>query len=157
MEGKEFKRILTRMCNFCARGEKCVFDITQKLIKLEVNKEDELKIINYLIDNNFINNQRYAEAFVNDKFKFNKWGKQKIRQNLKFKKIESNFIEAALSNLNYDDYIKVLTTILINKRKQIKDKNEFVIKQKLLNHAISKGFEADVIFEVISKHQLSQI
>ena len=157
MEDDEYKRILAKMCSLCARGEKCEFDIIQKLTKLEVDNESQQKIIEYLVSNSFINNQRYANAFVNDKFKFNKWGKQKIKQNLKFKRIESIYIDASLSSLDNGDYKKVLVYVLEKKRKQIKDKDELIVRQKLLNHAVSKGFEMDLIFEIITTHNLSQI
>jgi len=157
MEDKEYKSILSKMCSLCARREKCEYDILQKLIKLEVDDSNQKRIIEYLHENNYINHQRYADAFVNDKFKFNKWGKRKIRQNLKFRQIESKYIEVSLSNLNYDDYKSILEDILRKKRKQITDKNEFKIKQKLLNHAVSRGFEAELIFEIISNLKLSQI
>jgi len=157
MDDDEYKRILAKMCSLCARGEKCEFDIVQKLTKLEVDNESQQKIIGYLLSNNFIDNQRYANAFVNDKFKFNKWGKQKIKQNLKFKRIENIYIDTSLSSLDNDDYKKVLVDILKKKRKQIKDKQEFVVRQKLLNHAVSKGFEMELVFEIITSYNLSQI
>ncbi len=157
MDDNEYKRILARMCSLCARGEKCEFDIIQKLIKLEIDKESQQKIMEYLVSNNYINNQRYANAFVNDKFKFNKWGKQKIKQNLKFKRIENIYIDTSLSNLNSDDYKRVLLDVLKKKRKQIKAGNEFEIRQKLLNHAVSKGYEMELVFEIILNRNLSQI
>ncbi len=157
MDDSEYKNILAKMCNLCARGEKCEFDIIQKLLKFEIDEDSQQKIIEYLKDNNYINNQRYADAFANDKFKFNKWGKLKIRQNLKFKKIENIYIDKSLSSLEYDDYKITLLNILMKKRKQIKDKNELVVRQKLLSHAVSKGFEMDLVLELISNHKLSQI
>jgi len=157
MDENEFKNILLRMCNLCARSEKCEFDIEQKLNKLEIDDESKDEIIEYLKVNNYINNQRYTDAFVNDKFKFNKWGKQKIRQYLKFKRIETIFVEKSLNNLNEDDYVNILTEILRSKRKQIKDENEYKVMQKLVNHAISKGFEIDLVLKIISNNNLSQI
>lgn len=157
MDENEFKKILLKMCNLCARGEKCEFDILQKLNKLEIDDEIKNVVIEYLKKNNYINHQRYADAFVNDKFKFNKWGKQKIRQNLKTKRIEDIYIDKSLSSLNSDDYKDILLQLLKNKRKQLKEKNEFRLKQKLVNYAISKGFEMGVVLETISNNHLSQI
>lgn len=149
MDENKYKNILSKMCSLCARGEKCEFDILQKLDKYEITINDKERITTYLIDNNYINNERYANAYVNDKFKFNKWGRNKIRQNLKFKKIDNKFIEKALDDINVTDYELELNSILLKKRKQIKDTDKYKIKQKLVNHAVSKGYELDLILNAI--------
>jgi len=157
MNENDYKQILAKMCNLCSRSEKCEFEIRQKLIKLDVDIVNSDKIITYLINNNFINNERYAQAYVNDKFKFNKWGKLKIKQKLQFNKIEFKYINTSLSNLNTDTYKEVLSIILIKKKKYINDTSNYTVKQKLINHAISKGYELDIILEVISEYQICQI
>jgi regulatory protein len=151
MDDDFYKQLLSKMCSYCAIYEKCKHDIYVKLDKYGASKLQQEQIIEYLETNNFINEERFANSFASDKFKFNKWGKNKIVYNLKEFKIEQKNIAEALNNINSDDYERVLLNLLKTKRAQIKDTDNYKIRQKLINYAISKGFEYELIYETISK------
>ena len=138
------------MAAFCSRSEKCEFDIRQKLEKTELDIEKIDEIIQYLIENKYVDNQRYAIFFTNDKFKFNKWGKQKIKAHLKQKQIKSTIIENALNSINEKEYKKTLKEIIEKKRKSIKETDKYKLKEKIIRNALSKGFEIDLIYSFLN-------
>ncbi len=144
-----YKEALSKATELCSRGEKCSFDIEMKCREWQLSKEDTAKVISYLIEEKFIDNQRYAISYVNDKFRFNKWGKIKLAYTLRQKQVEETFIREALSNLQEDVYLKVLANLLSAKAKSVKDINPYARRGKLLAFAQSRGFEADAALRII--------
>ncbi|MEE4196558.1 MAG: regulatory protein RecX [Bacteroidales bacterium] len=134
----------------CAQKEKCVEDIKQKLFQWGVNKNDFDSIIERLIEEKFIDEERYAKAYVKEKFTFNKWGKIKIEYALKQKKIPDQYIQYALDDIPENEYTQTLEKELIKKRKSIQDTNEHTIKSKLIRFAVSKGFENGKVFDMVN-------
>lgn len=141
---------LMKAQNICAMQEKCEFDIRKKLKDWKAKPNDFDDIINQLIDDKFIDEQRYAISFAKEKFKFNKWGKIKIEYTLKQKNIAADFIQKALHEINEEEYKSVLENELLKKIKSLKDSNKYTIKSKLARFAISKGFENGKVFDMIS-------
>ncbi len=92
----------------CSRREFCCDDIRNKLSLWGVDDDDGEKIIGILIKENFINESRYAAAFVRDKFKYNKWGKIKIESHLRVKKLPPDIISSALNSIDNEQYVKLL-------------------------------------------------
>jgi len=103
-----------------------------------------------LIKENFINEKRYAEAFVKDKFRYNKWGKVKIRAGLKMKKIPGEIINNALDSIDDGTYRKTIEELITVHRRSVKAKNQYDLKGKLLRYGLSKGFESDLLYDVLS-------
>ncbi len=136
--------------NLCARQEKCVFDIRKKLYDWKLPIKNHDTVIDLLIKDQFINEQRYTLFFAKDKFHFNKWGKIKIEYTLKQKNIPYEYIKYALDEIPEMEYDKLLESELIKKLKTIKDKDEYTIKSKLVRFATSKGFENGKVFDVVS-------
>jgi regulatory protein len=144
-----FNKYLKQMAAYCSRSEKCEFDVRKKLegTELDINQVDEL--IDYLIENKYIDNSRFAEFFANDKFKFNKWGKQKIKMHLNQKQISSSIIQNALNTIDLKEYKKTLKEIIDKKRKSTKETDKYKLKEKIIRNALSKGFEMDLIYQVL--------
>jgi len=144
-----FNKYLKQMAAYCSRSEKCEFDVRKKLegTELDINQVDEL--IDYLIENKYIDNSRFAEFFANDKFKFNKWGKQKIKMHLNQKQISSSIIQNALNTIDLKEYKKTLKEIIVKKRKSTKETDKYKLKEKIIRNALSKGFEMDLIYQVL--------
>lgn len=149
-ETQLFKSALSKAMALCSRREYCTDDISIKLQSWKVSESDSDKIIATLIKENFINEKRYAEAFVKDKFRYNRWGKVKIRANLKMKKIQGETISSALDLIDKDQYRKTIEELLANHRKSVKSKNQYDLKGKLLRYGLSKGFESDLLYDIIS-------
>jgi len=137
------------MAAYCSRSEKCEFDVRKKLegTELDINQVDEL--IDYLTENKYIDNSRFAEFFANDKFKFNKWGKQKIKMHLNQKQISSSLIQNALNTIDLKEYKKTLKEIIDKKRKSTKEADKYKLKEKIIRNALSKGFEMDLIYQIL--------
>ena len=148
---KEYTReeLLHKAASYCSLSEHCVFDVEEKLILWNAQEDDKQFIINKLLKDDFINEKRYATAFVNDKFKFNKWGKIKISMALKQKRVDNKLIENALNSINEDEYDEVLAAILKTKLKTLKWKDEYEKTRKLFAFAQSRGFENALIDRVI--------
>jgi len=144
------KQALEKAQYLCAQKEKCIEDIKHKFFQWGVNKIDFEPLINSLLEDKFIDEERYATAFVKEKFKFNQWGKIKIEYALKQKRIPEKFIHQALNEIPSEEYDLVLEKELLKKRKSIKDTDEHTIKSKLIRYASSKGFENGKIFDMVN-------
>ena len=144
-----FKTALTKAMQICSRRELCISDVETKLESWGITKLDARKISDILLKENFINEERYAKAFVNDKFSYNKWGKIKITSHLKAKRISSTTINSALDSIDNDQYASALEAILKLHKKSLKAKNDYELKAKLLRFGLSRGFESHLLYELI--------
>ena len=134
----------------CSRREFCISDIQTKLESWGVEAKDTEKIIDSLIKENFINDERFASAFVKDKFNYNKWGKVKIAMQLRLKRIQSGTINTALDSIDNEIYKKVLTELISSHRRTVKAKNQYDLKAKLLRYGLSKGFESHLLYDILN-------
>ena len=145
-----FKIALEKAMAQCSRREYCSDDIRNKLSLWGVDNDDIGKILRILISDNFINEPRYATAFVRDKFKYNKWGKVKISAHLRGKKVPQDIISSALESIDNDLYIKLLRELIEAHRKSVKAKNQYDLKAKLLRYGLSKGFESNLLYDILN-------
>lgn len=133
----------------CSKKECCRYDILHKLKLWKIDEEDTEKIIQKLEKEKFIDETRYTKAFVNDKLKFNHWGKIKIKYHLKQKNIAESTIKTGLDIIAIDEYKKILTNEMEKKWKMVRAKSVFEKKQKVLSYLSSKGFEIDLIMDLL--------
>lgn len=152
-ENPLYRIALSKAMAQCSHREYCCDDIRNKLVYWGVGNSDAEKIIDVLIRENFINESRYATAFVKDKFRYNKWGKIKISSHLKMKKIPSGIISAALDSIDYDDYAKSLIELISGHRRTVKAKNQYELKAKLLRYGLSKGFESSLLYDILNEYE----
>lgn len=145
-----YKSTLSRAMALCSRHEYCIDDIRTKLQGWGVGDNDSEKIIRTLIKENFLNENRYTDIFAREKFKFNKWGKVKINAHLKSKKIPPEIIKAALNSIDNELYIQTLKDLLSEHRKHVKAKNPYELKGKLLRYGLSKGFESNLLYDLLN-------
>jgi len=143
------KQALARIQKICSVQEKCSFDVRRKLSDWSIEEKEVEKIINCLVYDKFIDDNRFAKSFVREKFRINKWGRIKITYTLKQKYIPESTIDLALEEIEEEEYLHVLETELIKKKKSIKAKNQFDLKGKLLRFGQSKGFEIENIIRII--------
>ena len=142
---------LNRAQALCARQEKCSFDIKQKLHIWGVADIDTKKVIDHLIKDGFINDERYAFMFVRDKSKFNKWGPLKIAQALRIKHIPEAIIQHSLKEIDKSLNENDLLDLLKKKSKSVKAKSDYDLKVKLIRFAISRGFDYNQILKLVDK------
>jgi regulatory protein len=145
-----YKIALEKAMAQCSHREYCCDDIRNKLISWGVGNSGTEKIIDILIKENFLNEPRFATAFVKDKFNYNKWGKIKIASHLKMKKIPSDIITTALDSIDYDVYKKSINNLIALHRRTVKAKNQYELKAKLLRYGLSKGYESSVLYDILN-------
>ncbi len=134
-----------KLALLCSRREYCISDITQKMLYWKLSLEDKEKITSLLLEKDFIDESRFAEAFVKDKFRFNKWGKKKIIYRLKQKKISTHNINKGLNVITDDAYDYLIKELLEAKSKSVKSKDNYDKKTKLLRFMQQRGFEFEKI------------
>jgi regulatory protein len=141
--------LLNKAATYASRCEHCESEVREKLLIWGGTSEETDEIIAYLIEERYIDNQRYANSYAKDKFRFNHWGKYKISMMLRSKDIESEFIEEALGQIDDEEYLEKLQQILKDKLRSLKYSSEYEKKGKLFKFAQSRGFESGAISKVI--------
>jgi len=142
-------QVLNKMAKYCAYQERCVKDVKDKLKTFDIPEEEKTKILDYLLDNRFVNDDRFAKAFVRGKVNQSGWGVNKIRFHLIQKGIDKDIIDEALGQTDNEVYRQRLIDILKTKSKTIKADSDFEKKRKLAAYAMQKGFEGNLIWEVL--------
>jgi regulatory protein len=149
-ENTLYKTALNKAMSQCSQRELCASEIQTKLESWGVTGSDSGKIIDLLIRENFINEERYSCAFARDKFRYNKWGKVKITAHLRAKRISPGAIAIGLESIDNELYIDTLKSIIESHRRSVKAKNKYDLKAKLLRFGLSKGFESSLLYEVLN-------
>ena len=142
--------LLNKAATYASRCEHCESEVREKLLIWGGTSEETDEIIAYLIEERYIDNQRYANSYAKDKFRFNHWGKYKISMMLRSKDIESETIEEALDQIDEEEYLEKLQQILKDKLRSLKYSSEYEKKGKLFKFAQSRGFESSAISKVIN-------
>ncbi|MDR0769565.1 MAG: RecX family transcriptional regulator [Dysgonamonadaceae bacterium] len=145
-----FETALKRLADYCSRTERCISDIRRKLEAWEIAKSDQDTIIRRLQQEKFLDESRYCRAFVNDKSKYACWGAHKIKYALRKKQIPDELIRESLANLDPAENREYLRRLIEQKRKTVKGKNAFEIRQKLLRFAVGRGFDLEEVERVLS-------
>src|ERR1035437_7695009 len=149
MEGFiNYRQALTKAMAMCSQSERCRFDIVAKLRQWELSEEEIAEAIDYLVKEHFLDEERFVRFYVNDKLRFNKWGKVKLTYMLRQKQIPENIIRESLDQINNDLYLKTLRNLLVSKVKSIKGSSGYERKGKLAVFAQSHGFEAELAFRM---------
>ena len=144
-------QVLDKMAKFCAYQERCVKDVRDKLKSFDISEEEKTKILDYLLDNRFVNNERFAKSFVRGKVNQSGWGLNKIRFHLIQKGIDKELIDEALGQTDEEVYRQRLIDILKSKSKTVKAETDFEKKRKLAAYAMQKGFEGGLVWEVLKE------
>jgi regulatory protein len=111
-------------------------------------------VIVQLIAGNFLNEERIANAYARGKFNQKGWGKNKIKQGLKFKKVSDPLIKKALQSINGDDYLRMLHKVIEKKAAILSEKEPYKRRYKLHQYALSRGYEGDLIADVLKNSDL---
>lgn len=142
---------LHRAAALCSSAEHCTADIREKLARWGVTEADSRTIIDRLVQERFIDEQRYAVAFVKDKFRFVGWGRIKMRYALQQKRIDGSDIDHALATLDEEQYNDRLLELLQAKSRSIRDDDPEARRAKLFRFAASRGFESALIFNALKQ------
>ena len=145
---------LAKAEHHCAYQERSQQEVRSKLYDWGIWTDAVEEIISELIINNFLNEERFAKAYAQGKFRVKGWGRAKIKQGLKFKGISENCIKKGLAIIDPDEYEQKLAEIIKKKSALEKEKNELKRNYKLASYAISRGFESDMVWEKIKKFSI---
>ena len=144
---------LHKAAGYCSLADRCIDDIRKKLTQWEMELVVQNRIIQRLVQEKFLDEERFCKSYINDKLKFNKWGVNKIKYELQKKNIHGSLIQSVLEDINPQENRERLLQLLTAKKKTVKGKNEFEIQQKLMRFAAGRGFTVDDILWVVEKIQ----
>ena len=145
------KEATERIQSYCAIQDRCQWEVEKKNERMGISDEIIENILTDLILDKFVDEQRFSESFCRGKFRIKRWGKVKIKNELKIKKISKNCIDKGLLQIEKKEYMKVLKDLYLKKRDSLKDTNQFIRKGKIAKHLQQKGFESKLIWELINK------
>jgi regulatory protein len=138
--------------HYCAYQERCHAEVRDKLYSFGLNKKEVEEIISTLITENYLNEERFAIHYAAGKFRMKQWGRNKIKQALKFKQVSEYCIKKALNGIDEEDYKKTFQKLLEQKLKTLKsEKNIFIKKRKLQDFLLMKGYESEMVRERVNK------
>ncbi len=143
---------LPKAKHYCAYQERCHSEVKEKLYGFGLHKKDVEELLSQLIEENYLNEERFATQFAGGKFRIKKWGRVKIKYELRKKQVSDYCIKKALKSIDDADYNKTLQKIFTDKLKTLKgEKNIFIKKRKLQDHILQKGFESELVHKLLAK------
>lgn len=144
------KQALAKVESYCSSSEHCSAEIADKLKRWGLSYDAVERILTHLKTDRFIDDERFCRAFVNDKFRFSKWGKMKIAQGLYLKKIPSDMAWRYLNEIEDSSYQEVLQNLLDSKRKSLRASSDYELNVKLMRFALGRGFEMKDVSRYLS-------
>ena len=138
--------------NYCAYQERCHKEVREKLKDMRMIPEAIDMIMVHLIEHNFLNEERFAQAFVRGKFRIKKWGKNRLVRELKFREISKYSIDKALKEIDLEDYHSTLDELTKKRIAQVNEKNIFKKKKKVADYLLYRGWESHLVYEKINTY-----
>lgn len=149
MKQKTEQEALITLTALCASSEHCSQEMLDKMTRWQLPEEEQARVMEYLVKNNYIDEERFTHAFVMDKIRYNKWGRRKIEQTLWQKRIPKDIQTKILDEIDENEYLNVLRPLLKSKRRCIQAKNDYELNMKLIKFALSRGFTFELIRQCI--------
>ena len=143
------EQALQKLKHYCAYQERCHSEVKEKLYNLGVWKKDHDEIIAALIEENYLNEERFAIAYAGGKFRVKQWGRVKIRYELKQKQVSEYSIKKALKQIDDEEYLSVLNKLAKEKYAALKGEQYLVRKKKTMDYLLAKGFETDLVRKAV--------
>jgi regulatory protein len=151
MDLAEPAMVLEKIRNYCGYQERCIRDVEEKLKDWAVQKKLIPGIIAQLQNESILNEERFARAYTRGKFRLNKWGRQKIEFELKIRGIPDAMIAEGLKEIDEEEYLQVLQDLIIVKHKDARPEKDLNIREKIINFAVGKGYEMDLVLDYLNK------
>ena len=143
------KEAIHKIENFCAYQERCHEEVVSKLWSMKMDPEEIDQIIVHLIEHNFLNEARFACSFARGKHRIKHWGKIRITNELKLRKIGQNLINLALKEITPDEYIATFEDLAERNWKSIPETNAFKERKKFCDYMLRRGFESNLIYDKV--------
>lgn len=138
-----YSEALATAAGYCSMSEHCMSEVVEKIRRYELSSEEQAKLIRHLMDEGYLNESRYVKAFVKDKFRYNKWGRIKIRYALRQKGLSASLVDEGLSEIQEEEYLEMLTDLLRQKKRSVKANSPYELRGKLLRFVAGRGFELE--------------
>jgi len=151
----DFSIALEKAAHYCAYQERCHQEVEKKLHDWNIDPEIHDEIVSELIQQNFLNEERYAQSYVRGKINIKKWGRYKIKRELKSREVSEYCINKALKELDEEKYILNLQDLLEKKHQTIKAKSVYEARAKLFQYLLSKGYESSLINEQLENYDIT--
>ncbi|WP_207426244.1 regulatory protein RecX [Pedobacter sp. SYSU D00535] len=148
------KTALAKLEAYCAYQERSQQEVRDKLFGYGLRSAEVEELIVELIQNNFLNEERFAMAYASGKFNMKGWGRMKIKQGLKFKRVSDRLIAKALQSIDDSEYFKKLQLLLEKKERLLVEKDQRKKQYKLLQYGLGKGYEKDLILTALNSREL---
>ena len=139
-----------QLAALCAQAEHCQQEMRDKMRRWELDETVQNSIIDRLIKERYVDDERYARAFVKDKIRYNKWGRRKVQQALWQKHVDADIQQRVLDEIDEKEYLDILRPLLKQKRKNIKAESDYELNQKLVRFALGRGFGFDIIRQCLN-------
>lgn len=147
MAGTSYKDLLLKAAHYCAYQERCHEEVREKLAEWGAYGDDAGYILQQLIEQGYLNEERFAQAFAGGKFRTKKWGRIRITLELKARKVSDYCIRSAMKEIDEGDYTKALRELAEEKYAAVKDRNPLVKKNKTAAFLIGKGYEPELVWD----------
>ena len=139
-----------QLAALCAQAEHCQQEMRDKMRRWELDETVQNRIVARLVKERYVDDERYARAFVKDKIRYNKWGRRKVQQALWQKHIDAEIQQRVLDEIDEKEYLDILRPLLKQKRKSIKAESDYELNQKLVRFALGRGFGFDIIRQCLN-------
>lgn len=145
------EQAIQKLRQYCAYQERSHTEVVQKLWDLGVRKAEHDEIVSSLIQDNYLNEERFALQYAGGKFRMNDWGRKKIYYALKEKKVSDYCINKALKSITEEDYQKTLTELTQKKWASLKSEQHLIRKKKTTDYLLQKGYEPDAVSKAVKQ------
>jgi len=149
MKQKNEQEAYLQLAALCAQAEHCQWEMLEKLRRWELGDEAQARVMQRLVAERYVDDERYARAFVKDKIRYNKWGRRKVEQALWVKHISDDIRHKVLDEVDDEEYLAVLRPLLKQKRRTTKATDEYDMNRKLCRFALGRGFTYNIIRQCI--------
>lgn len=148
---------LLRLTSLCSTAEHCSHEMIEKMQRWQLADDTQARIIEYLVKEKYIDDERYARFFAKDKIRYNKWGRRKVEQAMWLKHIDGDIQRDVLDDIDDEEYLAVLRPLLKTKRKSVKASSDYEMNMKLIRFAMGRGFTMDIIRQCLDNDNYDDI
>ena len=148
---------LLRLTSLCSTAEHCSHEMLEKMRRWEIDEDTQARIMEYLVKEKYIDDERYARFFAKDKIRYNKWGRRKVEQAMWQKHIDTDIQQRVLDEIDDDEYLLILRPLLKSKRKAVKASSDYEMNMKLIRFAMGRGFTMDIIRQCLDNDEFDEI
>ena len=139
-----------KLTDLCSRSEHCQNEMLEKMRRWGVSEEDQAQVMERLINERYVDDSRFARAFIYDKIRYSKWGRRKVEQALWAKRIDEQISKPILDEVDDEEYLRILRPMLKQKRKSLRAGNDYEATMKLIKFALGRGFTMNIIKQCIN-------